>query len=222
MDKVIIFGVNMFSSVVYQSIKIENKAEVLCFTLNKEYIKDTEFEGCPVIAFEELEERFNMDEVMIAITVGYSKMNSNRRIVYDKCKEKNYRIFTYISDNARVYGGKIGEGSIILPSAFIGPSVEIGKCAIIWNQVCVPHHSKIGSFTHLSSGTVVGGGSNIGSNCFIGMNCSIKNGIEIGDNTFVGANSYMTESTPGGLGFYGNPAKNPKGISADIMMQFVE
>lgn len=222
MDKIIIFGVNMFSSVVYQSILTDNKAEVIGFTLNREYITDKYFEGLPVYPFEDLDTLFNMSDIKIAITIGYSNMNSNRQIVYDKCKQSGYNIYTYISNRAVLYSHDINEGSIILPTAFIGPHVKIGKCTIIWNQVCIPHHSTIGDFTHMAGGTTVGGGSNIGSFCFIGMNCSIKNGISIGDNTFIGANSYMTESTTGGLGFYGNPAKNPKGLSSDIMMQFLD
>lgn len=222
MDKVIIFGVNMFSAVVYQSIRQEKKAEVIGFTLNRQYIDNDIFEGLPVYAYEDLADLFNMDQVQIAITIGYSNMNQNRSIVYDQCKNSGYKVYTYISEKAYNYGDEIGEGSIILPAAFVGPYVKIGKCAIIWNQVCIPHHSTVGDFTHMAGGTMVGGGSTIGAYCFIGMNCSIKNGIHIGDRTFIGANSYMSESTEGGLGFVGNPAKNPKNVTSDIMMQFLQ
>lgn len=221
-DKVIIFGVNMFSAVVLQSILKENKAEVLGFTLNREFLTFDSFEGYPVIPFEELDSKIDMMDVKIAVTIGYSNMNANRAAVYSKCKDKGYNIYTFISDDAYVMTNSIGEGSIILPKSYIGPYVAIGKCAIVWNQVCIPHHSIVGDFTHIASGTTVGGGANIGSYCFIGMNSSIKNGIDIGDKTFVGANSYMSESTDGGLGFYGSPAKNPKGVSSEIMMQFLQ
>lgn len=222
MDKIIIFGVNMFSSVVYQSILKDGKGEVIAFTLNKQYIKTDSFEMLPVIPYEELSSRFDMSQIKIAVTVGYSDMNKNRETVYNMCKASGYSIYTYISDKALVYSNKIGEGSILLPASFIGPHVTIGKCSIIWNQVCIPHHSTVGDFTHIAGGTTVGGGANIGSYCFIGMNSSIKNGINIGDNTFIGANSYMSESTDGGLGFYGSPAKNPRGVSSEIMMQFLQ
>jgi len=222
MDKVIIFGVNMFSAVVFRTIVQEHLAEVLCFTLNKQYIDEVSFEGLPVVPFETLSERYEMDKVKIAITLGYSNMNKNREIVYNQCKEKGYDIYTLISVNANVYSEDVGEGSILLPSSFVGPYVRIGKCVILWNQVCVPHHSSVGDFTHIAGGTTVGGGSNIGKYCFIGMNCSIKNGIDIGDKTFIGANSYMSQSTKGGLGYWGNPAENIKNITSDIMIQFID
>lgn len=221
MDKVIIFGVNMFSSVVYQTILKENNVEVVGFTLNAQYIKDKTFEGKSVYAFEDLESLFDMKNFKILITIGYSDMNGNRMKVYNMCKDAGYAVYTFISEKAFVYSDQIGEGSILLPASFVGPHVSIGKCVILWNQVCIPHHSSIGDFSHMAGGTMVGGGANLGKRCFVGMNCSIKNGIDIGDETFIGANSYMSESTEGGLGFYGNPAKNPKNITSDIMMQFL-
>lgn len=54
MDRIIIFGVNMFSSVVYQTMMKEGKGEVIGFTLNKQYIECDNFEGLPVIPYEEL------------------------------------------------------------------------------------------------------------------------------------------------------------------------
>ena len=51
--KVIIFGTSIFSQVVFQTIVQEDLAEVVAFTLNNNYIDKTEFEGIPVIPFEE-------------------------------------------------------------------------------------------------------------------------------------------------------------------------
>ena len=219
--KVIIFGTSIFSQVVFQTIVQEDLAEVVAFTLNKNYIDKTEFEGIPVIPFEELDKKYDMSKHEIIIALGYKRMNDIRKDIYLKCKELGYSIYTLISRNALVYTNNIAEGSIILPLAFVGPYVSIGECVILWNNVSICHHSKIGAFTHIAGGTTVGGETNIGSNCFIGMNCTFKNGIEIGDRTFVGANSYMNQNTEGGFGFVGNPAINPRGVKSDVMIKFL-
>ena len=221
MDKVIIFGTSIFSLVVYQTIIQEGTAEVIGFTLNDEYITDNEIEGLKVYSFEHLADCFDMNECKILIALGYKKMNDNRKAIFLQCKELGYNIYTLVSKNACVYTNRIGEGSIILPSVFLGPYVSIGKSVILWNNVSICHHNNVGDFTHIAGGTTVGGESNIGSNCFIGMNCTIKNGITIGDRTFIGANSYMTQNTAGGLGFIGSPASNPKGAKSDLMIKFL-
>ncbi len=221
MDKVIIFGTSIFSLVTYQTIVQEGLAEVVGFTLNEKYIQGTKLEGLNVYPFEYLSDGFQIEDCKILIAVGYKKMNDNRKAVYEKCKELGYNIYTLISKRAIVYTSEIGEGSIILPTAFVGPYVSIGKSVILWNNVSVCHHNRIGDFTHIAGGTIIGGETNIGSNCFIGMNCTVKNGIEVGDRTFIGANSYMSQNTEGGLGFVGNPATNPRGAKSDLMIKFL-
>lgn len=207
MDKVIIFGVNLFSSVVLQSILKEKKAEVLGFTLNREYITSNLFEGLPVIPFEDLDSHFDMKDVKIAITIGYSNMNANRATVYQKCKEKGYNIYTFISNDAYVMTKAIGEGCIILPQSYIGPYVKIGCCTHIWPSAHLGHHNEIGDFTHISGGASIGGGTSIGSFCFIGINSTIVNGIFIGNHTLIGAGSIITKSTEGYYAYAGAPAR---------------
>lgn len=221
MDKVIIFGTSIFSLVTYQTIVQEGLAQVVGFTLNEKYIQETKLEGLNVYPFEYLSDSFPINECKILIALGYKKMNDNRKVVYEKCKELGYNIYTLISKRAIVYTSEIGEGSIILPTAFVGPYVSIGKSVVLWNNVSVCHHNRIGDFTHIAGGTTIGGETNIGSNCFIGMNCTVKNGIEVGDRTFIGANSYMSQNTEGGLGFVGNPATNPRGVKSDLMIKFL-
>lgn len=220
-DKVVIFGTSIFSLVAYQTIVQDDLAEVIGFTLNEKYIQEPKLEGLNIYPFESLSDCVDMRECKILIALGYKNMNDNRKAAYDKCKEFGFNVFTLVSKRATLYTTEIGEGSIILPMAFVGPYVSIGKSVILWNNVSICHHNKVGDFTHIAGGTTIGGETNIGSNCFIGMNCTFKNGIEVGDRTFVGANSYMSKSTEGGLGFVGNPAINPRGAKSDLMIKFL-
>jgi UDP-3-O-[3-hydroxymyristoyl] glucosamine N-acyltransferase len=72
------------------------------------------------------------------------------------CKIVNhFRPFTpatkMISESA-----KIGEGSVIFPSAFIGNNVSIGKNCIIHPQVSILDHTIIGNNVIIQAGSVIG------------------------------------------------------------------
>lgn len=207
-DKVIIFGVNMFSAVVLQSILKENKAEVLGFTLNREFITFDSFEGYPVVPFEELDSKIDMMDVKIAVTIGYSNMNANRAAVYSKCKDKSYNIYTFISDDAYVMTESIGEGSIILPKSYIGPYVKIGRSVIVWPFTQICHHNNIGDFTYIAPNAIIGGGTSIGSFCFIGLGCTVINDLSVSNKTLFGAGCCMNKNSEvENSAYVGNPAR---------------
>lgn len=221
-SKVIIFGDSQYSLFLYETIKREKCADVLAFTLSRDYIKNCEIECTPVIAFEDLDQHFDMSRCEIALTIGYKKMNDNRKKIFDLCKERGYHLFTYISKNALCYSDDIGEGSIVLPGSFIGPFVRIGKACCVHVDVWLSHNISVGDFTYIAGGTMVGGTATIGESCFIGMSCTIKNGVHMGDRTFLGANSYLSEDSLEGKAYVGSPAQNPNNIRSEMMMAFVE
>lgn len=220
--KVIIFGDSLYSLFLYETLKREGCADVVAFTLNKEYIKKNEIYGVPVIPFESLDSSFNMSECEIALTIGYRKLNDNRKRIYNECKIRGYRLYTYVSKNAMCYSDDIGEGSIILPGSYIGPFVKVGKACCIHIDVWLSHDISVGDFTYIAGGTMVGGTATIGNSCFIGMSCTIKNGVHMGDRTFLGANSYLSEDSLEGKAYVGSPAQNPNNIRSEMMMAFVE
>jgi len=221
-SKIIIWGTSQYSLFLYQTLKREDSDEVVAFTLHKKFISSNEIEGIPVIPFEDINSYVDINECKIALTIGYKKLNDNRKKIYDECKNKGYKLYTYISKNAMCYSDDIGEGSIILPGAYIGPYVKVGIACCIHIDVWLSHNITVGEFTYIAGGTMVGGTCNIGKNCFIGMSCTLKNGISVGNRTFLGANSYLADDTLEGKAYIGSPAQNPNNIRSEMMMAFVE
>jgi UDP-3-O-[3-hydroxymyristoyl] glucosamine N-acyltransferase len=72
---------------------------------------------------------------------------------------------------------KIGEGTIIAPSAYVGSDVIIGKNCIIAPNSCILDGCEIGDNTIINSGAVV-------SFAEIGKNCKIYSGAKIGQDGF--------------------------------------
>lgn len=219
--KVIIAGINELSTVLHRSLKKEGIHEVCAFTVDKQYIKEDTIEGLPVIDFEELSSHYKMDEYEIALTLGYKKMNDVRKSFYGRCKEKGYRLFTYISPSAIVYSDDIGEGSLIYPGAYVGPYVKLGHANIVHMMVCISHHINIGDFNFFAGGSMIGGDVAIGSNCFIGMQNTIKNGISIGDRVLVGAKNFISHDLESGYAYTGNEDVDNKKIKSDLMCKFI-
>ncbi len=221
-SKIIIWGTSQYSLFLYQTLKRENCDEVVAFTLHKKFITSKEIESLPVIPFEDIDDYVDMNECKIALTIGYKKLNDNRKKIYDECKMKGYKLFTYISKNAMCYSDDIGEGAIILPGSYIGPYVKVGIACCIHIDVWLSHNITVGDFTYIAGGTMIGGTCIIGKNCFIGMSCTLKNGIHVGDRTFLGADSYLADNTLAGKAYVGSPAQNPNNIRSEMMMAFVE
>ena len=58
-QKIIIFGNHEFAKMMADYIQKYTDDEVCCFTVNKEYIRDSKILGLPVIEFESIEDKFD-------------------------------------------------------------------------------------------------------------------------------------------------------------------
>ncbi len=135
--------------------------------------------------------------------------------------------FTHISKNV-----KIGKNCVIGQNVFIGENVVIGNNVKIQNNVsvysgvvleenvfCGPSvvftnvkfpRSSINQKKNFSK-TIVCKGSTLGANS------TIICGVRIGKNSFIGAGSVVTKDVSDNMMSYGNPAKNIKKISKNIL-----
>lgn len=207
MAQYVIFGDSAFAERIHKYISLEKVGEVLCFTNEESFIARNEINGLPVVAFERLPELYDIKDFELLICIGYAQMNQLREKIYHMCKNKGYKIGTWISKTALIYSEDIQEGNIIMPGTLIGPTCSIGKCNVIASRVCISHDSLIGNFNFISSAVTTGGFVNIGSNTFIGLNATIRDGITIEDYTLVGAASNILISTICEGVYAGNPAK---------------
>jgi UDP-3-O-[3-hydroxymyristoyl] glucosamine N-acyltransferase len=105
----------------------------------------------------------------------------------------------------------VGEGTVIMPNAYIGNHVQLGRNCVIYPNVTIMDHCVIGDDVVIQSGTVIGsdafyynkktnreihyrkmlsgGRVVIGNGVEIGANCSIDRGVS-GD-TVIGAGTKM-------------------------------
>lgn len=208
MRNLIIFGDTPFAERLFKYISIEAKDNVIAFTQEKSYISRKEIQGIPVVPFEELDGLLDEDFEII-IGIGYTQMNQLKKKIYKMCKEKKYKVGTYISSNAIVYSSEFGEGCFIAPGSIVGPGCKFGICNYLESSVVLSHDNSLGNFNFLSTNAVFGGNARVENNCFFGLHSTVKDGITIASDNLFGSCANIIEPIGyvGGGVFVGNPAR---------------
>jgi len=101
----------------------------------------------------------------------------------------------------------IGEGTIVMPKAVIGPNSKVGKFCLINTQASIDHDCSMLDYSSLAPGAITGGMVKIGLRSALSIGAKVKHGLNIGDDCVIGANSYLNEDLPNNQVAYGTPAK---------------
>jgi sugar O-acyltransferase (sialic acid O-acetyltransferase NeuD family) len=195
MANVVIFGVQDFAQLAYFYISRDGKDNVVAFTVNKQYLVESDFMGLPVVPFETLETTHPPEQFQVFAPMSAAKMNTIRQDVYEQVKAKGYRCISYISPRATYYGTPVGENCFIFENNVIQPFTSIGDNVIMWSGNHFGHHGRIADHCFIASHAVISGHVTIGENCFIGVNATLNNGVTIAKNTFIGSGALITAST---------------------------
>ena len=100
--------------------------------IDRDYIKDKELFGLPVVPFEEIEESYPPDKFKMFVAMGYSNVNKARAEKYYEAKSKGYELISYVNSKSVLWGDtKIGDNCFIFENQTIQPVVKIGNDVII-------------------------------------------------------------------------------------------
>lgn len=218
--KLVIFGAGDIAQLAHYYFSTDSAYEVVAFAVDASYIKEPEFCGLPIVAFEEVAEKCPPSSYDFFVALSYSKLNSIRKEKFLAAKEMGYKLVSFISSHATVLNdGKIGENCFVLEDNTIQPFVTIGDNVTLWSGNHIGHHSVIHDHTFISSHVVISGGVEIGEQCFVGVNVTLRDHIKIGDRCVVGAGALLlTDAEPEGVYIGGAterskvPSKRLRGI----------
>lgn len=184
--KLVIFGIEDYAHIVYEYFTHDSGYQVAGFTVNKEYIKDKELFGLPVVPFEEIENHFPPETHDMHVAVVYFNLNRDRHRICQEAKEKRYDLASYISSRCFAWPNvEIGEHCFIFEDNTIQPFVTIGDNCILWSGNHIGHETKIGDNVFISSHVVISGHCDIGDNTFLGVNSTLANNTNIGKESWV-------------------------------------
>ncbi len=218
MKDLIIVGTGDYALVAFHFLKESKQYNVIAFSEERDFIRNSEIEGLPNFAFEELEGKAPANQTMLLIAIGPNKVNSVRERLYLNAKLRGYSFIKYISPKANVWDeNSIGENSFIFPNCVVEPFASIGNNCVMWSGAIVAHHSLVNDHCFLAPGVCISGRSVIGSNSFIGINSTIRDNVKIGEKCIVGAGALIKKDLPSGgvysekgTGLYNNDSLNTK------------
>jgi sugar O-acyltransferase (sialic acid O-acetyltransferase NeuD family) len=193
----VIVGDAYFAEIAYEYFTYDSPYKVVCFAVEKAYIKRDTLFGLPVVALEEVEKQFppGAHDAFVALT--YNQLNRVRRRLYETMRAKGYTLANYISSRAFVWRNvTMGDNVFIFEDNTVQPFVTLGSNIILWSGNHIGHHSNIASHNFISSHVVISGLCNIGESCFMGVNATIANNVNVGADNFIGFGVKIAKDTP--------------------------
>jgi sugar O-acyltransferase (sialic acid O-acetyltransferase NeuD family) len=194
-SQIVIFGAGKVADVVHRHIAHAGTHDVVAFTTDAAHLPESRtFSGKPVVAFEELAERFPPAQFDMIVAVGYHELNALRREKYLAAKAKGYRLVSYVSPRAGVGDWlEMGDNCIILDHAVIEPGVRLGNNVVVWSGVLVGHHTTIDDHAWIAGQAVFGGSAHLGERSFVGLGAVIGHEVDLGEETVIGAGALVTK-----------------------------
>jgi sugar O-acyltransferase (sialic acid O-acetyltransferase NeuD family) len=195
--KLIIVGDSAFAEIAYEYFTHDSEYEVAAFAVERAYLHRDRFLGLPVIAFEDMQDRYDPASHHFYAALVYTQQNKLRMRLYEAAKQKGYKPASYISRHAFVWRDvPVGEHCFIFENNVLQPRVRVGDNVVLWSGNHIGHHSTIKSHTFISSHVVVSGFVEIGESCFFGVNATIANNVSIGNRCLIGAGAIVLGDVP--------------------------
>lgn len=199
MKKLVLFGTGDIAQLALHYFTIDSDYEVVAFTVDQKYVENDEFEGLPVVAFEEVQELFPPGEHRVFVALSYSQMNKLRQQKFEEAKAKGYSLASYVSSRCSYLSTRPpGDNAFILEDNTVQPFVVIGDNVTLWSGNHIGHHSTIKSHNFVSSHVVISGHCVVEPHCFLGVNSSVGHKVTIAPETLLGAGAVVTKDTEAG------------------------
>jgi sugar O-acyltransferase (sialic acid O-acetyltransferase NeuD family) len=195
MKPLVIFGTSGFAEMAHYYFERDSQYSVAAFTVDAAYLKETTFQGRPVVAFEELETSFPPEAVTLFVAMGIQKVNRLRAQKVADSQARGYRLASYLSSKAKVADDLVlHPNSFVMEEAYLQPRVTIGRDSIIWPRCTIGFRSRIGDHCWMVAAKL-GESVTVGDYTFVGLNATIAPSRTIGANNVIGAGAVVLEDT---------------------------
>ncbi len=214
--KLVIVGAGEFGEIAYEYFTEDSPYKVVAFAVERQYRTGDLFRGLPVVAFEDMEEKYPPSDYEVFVAVTYVKLNRARRRLYRLCKGKGYTCASYVSSHSFFWkNAEIGENSFVFENNTIQYHVKIGNNVIMWSGNHIGHRTVIEDDVWLTSHDVISGFCHIGKGSFIGVNASFGDNVSVAEDVVIGVGAVTVKNLEQKAGVYiGAPAKLMEGRTA--------
>lgn len=206
--KIVIVGSGETAEIAHEYFTYDSTFEVVGFSVEHKFLKETQLHDKPVVPFEELESVFDPSEYGAFVALSFTQLNRPRTRLYKEAKRKGFSTVSYVSSKAFVWRNvEIGENCFILENNVLQYSVKVGNNVTLWSGNHIGHQSVIRDNCFVSSHVVISGFCEIGESCFFGVNSCVGDNVKIAADCVIGAGSLVLKDTEEGKIYRGNPAK---------------
>lgn len=196
MEKLILFGTSIGVQLVYVTLSHDPAYEVVAFTVDRAYLKESTFCGLPVVPFEEVQVVYPPATHKMLVAIQANRMNKTRAEKYQQAREKGYALISYIHPQAIVAPEvEIGDNCFISEGAICRPYVKIGNDVIIMAGVTIGHHAEIQDHCFIGNRAVVMGATTVEPLCFIGPNATVLEQLIVRRECLIGGGVVIQENT---------------------------
>jgi sugar O-acyltransferase (sialic acid O-acetyltransferase NeuD family) len=152
-----------------------------------ELVNKKDYEYCIAIGDNALRERIYKELMSVNIDINFPSLIHKSAVI---------SIFS-----------TIGNGTVVMPNAIVGPNSTVGKFCIINTQSSIDHDCNMLDFSSIAPNAVTGGTVTIGYRSAISIGAVVKQGLKIGNDSVLGASSYLNKNLVNNKVAYGIPAK---------------
>lgn len=199
MKPVVIFGIGDFARIAAVYLREDSDYEVAGFTVDEQYIAESELLGLPILPFENLPTTHPPRDYAMFVAIGFSRVNKARADVYHRCKAIGYELISYVSSAAHVLiPAEMGDNCFVFEANVIQPYVRLGNNVILWSGNHIGHDSVIGDHCFIASHAVVSGNVIIGEFCFVGVNATFRDAVTVAPECVIGAGAVVMADTERG------------------------
>ncbi len=136
MEKIVIFGNGEIAELAnfYFSNDAKCQYKIVAFIVDDEYLRESSFNGLPVIPFSKLTKLYPPSEYKAHVSLSYNKLNQIREEKFNLMKSLGYKLVSYVCSKSFYWPDlNIGENCFILENQTIQPTVKISDNVMIWS-----------------------------------------------------------------------------------------
>lgn len=217
----VIIGTGEWARLADQYFTHDTDRTVVAFSAERDHLPQTEFDGRPTVALEDLPRKYPPSDFEAFVAVSATGVNQLRARLFGHVKGLGYTCATYVSSLASVWRNvQMGENCLVAEMNVLQPFVALGDNVFLHSGNVIGHRTVIEDHVFVSSHVAVGGFCRIGAGSFLGLNATFNDHTEVARNCVVGSGSLVASRLSlEGRVYHGAPAIALAGMtSADVKL----
>ena len=205
-NRLIVIGAGGHSKIVAATVEAEARYRIVGLLDDDESKQKSTWYGYEVLGTSAELPRLREQGVSnVLVAVGD---NAVRAHLAEFALHEGFELVKAIHPTAVILrGSEIGEGTVVLPLAFVGAEARVGRGALLSVGVMVAHDSVVGDWSQLCPGVRLGGHARVGAYSFFGMGATVLPRVSVGERAVIGANAAVIRNVPAGATAVGVPAR---------------